>query len=111
MSVWTPTSSANWPAFARSPSAIDKGQTDSGAAGRIAGPDPLEPALLELTRQGSLGRRQAARVVEERLGVLAGAAGEGDVRLVLERSDSQPRQPRRSTPATPPGCSPAPLSC
>jgi hypothetical protein len=49
---------------------------------------------LEFTCQRGFGGWKGTGVVEERLGVLAGAAGEGDVGLVLERRDPQPRQPR-----------------
>ena len=54
MSAWTPTSRANWPALARSPSDDRNPSTrDSGAAGRVARPDPLEPAALELAARAA----------------------------------------------------------
>src|SRR4029078_9302442 len=62
-------------------------------AGRVAGPDPLEPAPLELAEEGRRLRGAPGVGVERPLGVVAGALRERDVLAILERGDPQPRQP------------------
>src|SRR5262245_42926182 len=75
------------PAMTRPASAIR-----SGPALGIADPAPFEPAVRQLAEERRGVRPEPAGPVQERLGVLARAAGQRDVLAILERRDAQPGQ-------------------